>query len=430
MIFNIINANERRALGMLSAVFACSALSLACGSSSPASNDPNEGAPDGALPASKFDPFDVPVSGVTSVQFATFSDGDNLFGLPLREADGLGPLYTRNSCGSCHREGTRGPGFVQKMSVVDVDGLTPLLDQSKLKFGNTVHPLLTAGAKTPILPPGDDPSIKVSERMGPPVLGRGYMEAILDSEIERLQAEQAKRKDAIHGRVNHVTYASERNTDTTFHDHSQGEELIGRFGLKARIATLDDFTADAMQGDMGITSPLRPDEFANPDGLLDDLKPGTDVTADSVNLRANYMRLIAIPRRPEPTEAASSLFAQAKCNVCHAPALHTSPDYPLAMLADIDAPVFTDLLLHDMGLTLSDGVRDIDGEAGPRDWRTAPLLGLRFNRSYLHDGRAATVRDAILAHGDPSSEAYESAQLFLALTGEQQQTLLEFVEAL
>jgi len=427
MIFNI---NKRLAPLLLGAsVGASSAFSVACASSNaPAAATET---PEGVLPAGKGDPFDVPLDGVSKEQVATFDDGDNLFGLPLRDADGLGPLYTRSSCGACHREATRGPGFVQKMSAVGPDGLTPLADQSeKLPFGNTVHPLVTAGAKTPIVPPADDPSIKVSTRVGPPVLGRGYMEAILDSEIERMQDEQSVRDDAIHGRVNHVVYASVRNPDRTFHDHSKGEKLLGRFGLKARVATLDDFTADAMQGDMGITSPLRPEEFPNPDGLLDDLKPGVDVTADSVNLRANYMRLIAIPRRPTAAAVAVALFSQAKCDVCHAPSLHTSADYPLAMLADIDAPVFTDLLLHDMGDALSDGVRDIDGEAGPRDWRTAPLVGLRFNRSFLHDGRAASVRDAIVAHDDPSAESYESAELFLALSKRDQQTLLDFVEAL
>jgi CxxC motif-containing protein (DUF1111 family) len=77
------------------------------------------------------DPFDVPIDGVSHAQALEFADGDSLFGLVLREYDGLGPLYTRASCGACHSEGTRGPGFVQKMSVVEADGVTPSPDQSK-----------------------------------------------------------------------------------------------------------------------------------------------------------------------------------------------------------------------------------------------------------------------------------------------------------
>src|SRR5262249_17017533 len=157
----------------------------------------------------------------------------------------------------------------------------------------------------------------------------------------------------------------------------------------ARVPTLDDFTADALQGDMGITSPLRPDEFPNPDGLKDDRKPGIDVDIDSVNQRAMYLRMIAIPRRAAASDAARALFDQAKCSVCHVPSLRTREDYPLPMLAGVDAPVFTDVLLHDMGDTLADAM--LDGDAHARDWRTSPLIGLRFNKTFLHDGRAHTV---------------------------------------
>lgn len=381
------------------------------------------------------DPVDVPIDGVTAAQLALFSDGDALFGLPLREADGLGPLYTRAACNACHEGGARGPGLVQKMAVVAADGFTPAVDQSKLAFGHTVHPLLAAGAVTPILPPTDDPTVKVSIRVGPPVLGRGYMEAVLDSEIERVASEQAARSDAIHGRVNTVIYGSEANPDTSFHTHKKGDSLIGRFGAKARIGTLDDFVADAMQGDMGITSPLRPEEFANPDGLLDDKKPGIDATADQINLRANYMRLIAIPKRSAANPQGVALFDQAKCSACHVPSLKTRADYPISQLANIDAPIFTDFLLHDMGKSLSDSLPDgVDQGAHARDWRTAPLIGLRFDKTFMHDSRAHSVQEAIVAHdangADTDSEAHESAAAFRALSDADRQTLLEFVTAL
>lgn len=386
------------------------------------------GAGGGAVTFPPGDPFDIAIEGVTAEQKKVFLNGDNLFGLPLREADGLGPLFTRSGCGACHVDGTRGPGSVQKMAVVLADGVTTAPDQSKLPYGHTVHPLLTAGAKTPIQPPADDPSVRVTIRVGPPILGRGYLEAVLDSEILRVAAEQAKRSDGIHGRINHVVYASEPNPDPTFNAHHKGDMVLGRFGLKARIATLDEFTADALQGDMGITSPLRPTEFENPDGLTDDLKPGVDVTAESVNTRAMYMRLTAIPRRIDLTEEGRALFDQARCSVCHVPSMKTRQDYPIALLAGIDAPIFTDLLLHDMGDELSDGM--IDGEAQSRDWRTTPLLGLRFNSTFLHDGRALTVEEAILLHDGKGSEAAESISLFRALSPADHDALLTFVNAL
>jgi CxxC motif-containing protein (DUF1111 family) len=385
------------------------------------------GAGGGAVAKTAGDPFDVPIAGASAAELEAFYDGDTLFGVPLHEADGLGPLYTRASCGACHATGLRGPGSVQKMSVVLDDGVTTSPDQSKLPFGNSAHPLLAAGAQTPVLPP-QDPSVRLSVRVGPPILGRGYIEAVDDAEILRVEAEQAARDDGIHGRVNHVVYASEPNPDPTFNAHQKGDWVIGRVGLKARIATLDEFTADALQSDMGITSPLRPGELPNPDGLTDDMKPGVDVSAASVNARAGYMRLTAVPRRDGLDEAGKALFAEARCDVCHAPSLRTRADYPIALLAGIAAPVFTDLLLHDMGDGLADGVSE--GEAGGRDWRTAPLVGLRFYKTYLHDGRARTIEQAILLHDGEGSEAADSIARFKALSTADHDALLAFVRAL
>jgi len=374
---------------------------------------------------------DLPLSKATSSELDDFATGDVLFDLPERPADGLGPLYTRDNCGSCHTDAARGPGFVQKMSVVEADGVTAAADQSALAYGHTVHPLLVDPAKTPIDPPPDDPSVRVTTRVGPPVLGRGYMEAVDDAEIERVEAEQAAQGGPIQGRINHVTYASEANPDTRFFNYQKGDLVIGRFGVKARVATLDDFTADALNGDMGITSPLRPTEFPNPDGLLDDLKPGVDITADSVNGRAMYMRLLAIPKRATGHDAGAALFTQVGCSTCHVPSLHTRADYPIAALADIDAPVYTDFLLHDMGTALADGMADgVDGQAHSRDMRTAPLIGMRFNRTFLHDGRALTVSDAVNQHHGDGSEANAVLDGFSALSAEQQQQLIDFVSSL
>ncbi len=409
----------------LSALAACSGdPSASTGGSGGTGGDGGTG---GATETFQPDSFDVPIDGIDAAQTKVFLEGDNLFDLVLHEADGLGPLYTRAACGACHETGVRGPGSVQKMVVVEADGVTTAADQSKLPFGHTVHPLTTAGATTPILPP-DDPSVKVTLRVGPPILGRGYLEAIDDASILAREAEQSLRSDMIHGRVNHVVYSSEPNPDPTFNAHKKGDMVIGRFGTKARIATLDEFTADALQGDMGVTSPLRPDEILNPDGLTDDLKQGVDVTADSVNKRAMYIRLTAIPGRKGLTDAGQALFAQAKCDVCHAPSMKTSADYPIAVLAGIDASVYTDMLLHDMGDALADGM--IDGEAQSRDWRTAPLLGLRFNKTFLHDGRAHTVEEAILLHAGEGSEAAESVAIYEGLSAEDNAALLAFVSAL
>jgi len=399
---------------------------MGCGGD-PAVSDPQ------VLEASQgVDRFDVPIAGISAQFEADFNDGDLLFSTPMRAADGLGPLYVRSSCDSCHDAGNRGPGFVQKMSVVEADGVTPAADQSVLAFGHTLRPLTEGEGATPLGPPADAPNVKVTVRIGPPILGRGYVEAIDDSEIERVAALQAERDDGVHGRVNHVLYQSEPDPDARFGAPEKGASLIGRFGLKARIATLDDFVADAFQGDMGITSPFRPNELDNPDHLSDDTKPGIDVGYDSVTLRAMYVRLLAIPVR-HLNELGSELFESTGCSTCHVPSMKTRADYPIPELSGIDAYVYSDLLLHRMGTDLADGLPadpSVDGEADSFDWRTAPLIGLRFSRTYLHDGRAKTIEDAVLMHRGSGSEANFSIDRFEELSTSDRETLLDFVAAL
>lgn len=372
---------------------------------------------------------DVPVPGIGAEWSAEFNRGDVLFDLVLREGDGLGPLYTRQACSSCHAGALRGSGFVQKMSILDPDGVTPAADQSALIWGHTVHPFVAGGATTPVLPP-NDATVRVSTRLGPPVLGRGYLEAVSDEAILATAALQANADDGVRGRVNYVTYASQANDDRRFHDYAPGDTVIGRFGVKARIATLDDFTADALLGDMGITNPLRPEEVPNPDHLVDDGKPGIDATLEDVNQRANYTRLLAIPPRSFSAGNGRALFVEVGCAACHVPSLRTRADYPIEPLADIDAPIYADLLLHDMGDELADGLAETDGQARSRDWRTAPLIGLRYLTTYLHDGRAKTLRDAISMHDGSGSEAHASIVRFDALSEGDQRSLLDFVGAL
>lgn len=399
---------------------------IACSSDPAARDDPGY---DAGPPLTA---VDIPVPGISEEWQAAFNAGDIAFSTPLREADGLGPLYSRASCDACHAEALRGPGGVEKMSVVLADRATPDPDQSRLGHGHTVRPLTTAGATTPILPPEGDPAVKVTLRVGPPVIGRGYVEAVLDSEIERVAAEQLARGGPVRGRVNHVKYGSTTSADARFHTLTAGSDAIGRFGLKARVPTLDDFTADAFQGDLGITSPLRPAELPNPDGLTDDDHPGVDVELGSVVSRATYLRLLAIPSRHLPAGGAE-LFASTGCAECHVPSLRTRADYPVEPLADIEAPLYSDLLLHDMGDDLADGLPtapDLDGEAGSRDWRTPPLIGLRYFRTFLHDGRATSLEAAVLGHRGPGSEANDAVSRFLALSAESHRALLQFVEEL
>jgi CxxC motif-containing protein (DUF1111 family) len=393
------------------------ALLLGCGAPGPTSPP---------LTVVKDRAIDAPLRASNDEEKERFAEGDALFDLPFREADGLGPLYIRTACSSCHQSGLAGPGGVQKMVLVTEDGITPAEDQSALPYGHTVRPFYAAGARTAISVPPQQ-HLKLSSRLGPVVLGRGYLEAIADEEIVRAAA--AQEGTEVSGRVHRVRYVSEPNPGTPFHQHVKGQDnLIGRFGFKARVATLDEFSADAFQGDMGMTSPLRPVELPNPDGLSDDKHPGPDVDLETVNAVADYLRLLEIPLRSPASSEGARLFLQTGCAACHVPSLKTRSDYPIAALAGVDAPVYSDLLLHDMGVALADG--QVEGQAGPREWRTAPLIGVGLVRDLLHDGRAHSVEEAVLLHASEGSEANATVSRFRALSEADRQALLLFVEAL
>lgn len=357
----------------------------------------------------KLDRPNLPLSTLTEHELGRFKLGDALFEATVRESDGLGPLYVRDACSACHVDDGRGPGLVTKAAPLNGD---PELAKKLLPFGSTERPYTSAGARVPLLAT-PDARLRVTHRLPPAVFGRGYLEAVSDTDLERL-AERAKaRTGSARGRLNRLKSGA-----------------IGRFGIKARIATLADFAADALSGDMGVSSPTHPEEPPGPEGLRDDAKPGVDFSAEQVEQLRDYLRGLQIPERQRSDLPARGpeLFAKARCGECHEPAFETSRSYPVAALSGVRAEIYSDLLLHDMGEALSDGLTE-EG-AGPREFRTAPLIGLRFLPSFLHDGSAKTVEQAIVAHGANDSEGRDSARAFAALTSTERRELVKFVEAL
>ena len=101
-------------------------------------------------------------------------------------------------------------------------------------------------------------------------------------------------------------------------------------------------------------------------------------------------------------------------------ALHMSP---FAALAYKRFSPYGDFLLHDIGT--GDGIQQ--GDARPEEIRTPPLWGVKFRAPFLHDGRAATLLDAILMHG---GEAEDSRLDFESLSPEEQDQLIAFLESL
>jgi CxxC motif-containing protein (DUF1111 family) len=118
------------------------------------------------------------------------------------------------------------------------------------------------------------------------------------------------------------------------------------------------------------------------------------------------------------------------CAQCHVPELRTGAS-TIAALSDQPVRLYSDLLLHDMGDALADNRPD--GDANGREWKTAPLWGLRVMRRFLngdaflmHDGRARSVEEAILLHGGEAAAALAGYQ---ALSVADRAALLDFVES-
>lgn len=110
------------------------------------------------------------------------------------------------------------------------------------------------------------------------------------------------------------------------------------------------------------------------------------------------------------------IFSAVGCAKCHVPSLRAEQGY---------VTLYSDLLLHDMGPALDDKI--VQGNATGADWRTTPLVGLSLRNRYLHDGRASTLRDAILAHG---GEGEIVRDRFLELDAAKQRLVYEFLSAL
>jgi CxxC motif-containing protein (DUF1111 family) len=199
------------------------------------------------------------------------------------------------------------------------------------------------------------------------------------------------------------------------------------------------FAGEAYNVEMGVTNELFPQERdENPGCLFNPLPEDTtnfdamaitDVPSD-VEEFAFFMRMLA-PPEPAPDTPSTlngrKLFNQIGCALCHTPAL-TTGTATIAALSNKTVNLFSDLLLHHMGKGLAD--RIVQGEAGPDEFRTAPLWGLGQRIFFLHDGRTKDLLEAIAQHDSPRSEARAVIRNLNSLTESEKQDILNFLRSL
>ncbi len=362
-----------------------------------------------------------PLAGVTPAEFEEFRLGlDDFLEVETAE-EGLGPAFNGTSCAVCHNV----PAVGGISAVSEVRAARRLEDGTFVALaadGESLFHLFSVPghACQPAIPVEANIIIR---RVPIPVFGAGLVEAIDDDTLLAMAAVQARGRDGISGRAALIA------------DRATGDQRVGRFGWKAQHATLLAFGADAYRNEMGITNDLFPSEIAV--GIdqarmrLCDPIPDPEDIADPRTRRrgidnfASFMRLLApVARGPidATTGAGEDVFNAIGCANCHAPTLTTGANAN-PLLHRQPVPLFSDLLLHDVGT--GDGIRQ--GAAEPGEIRTPALWGLRFRRPLLHDGSAATTDDAIARH---RGEAESTRASYERLSDGQKAALRRFLASL
>jgi CxxC motif-containing protein (DUF1111 family) len=394
--------------------------------------------------------------------------------------NGLGPRFNSNQCSSCHSQpaiGGTSPSttvfpFVgpnPETLVYSLDGAQNSLPsfitpngparEARFKFfvnpngslSNTpdggVHDLFVITGRSDagncnLKQPNFHQNLALNNvifRIPTPTFGAGLIENIPDETIYANMQANSRQKQSLG-----ISGDPNRNGN---------DGTISRFGWKAQNKSLEIFSGEAYNVEMGVTNELFQNERASPDeaqagGLPANCKMNptpedatvtnpaqyAEVPSDVVQF-AMFMRLLAPPKPSTTSPGGAQSIANGSrnfnaigCAMCHTPTLQTGNSGVTPALNQVNANLFSDLLVHHMGTNLADGVSQ--GGAGPDQFRSAPLWGLGQRIFLLHDGRTTDLVDAIKEHASSGSEANGVISNFRQLSPQQQQDLLNFLRSL
>jgi CxxC motif-containing protein (DUF1111 family) len=383
-------------------------------------------------------PLGQAVPYATDEQRATFARGLAVGEHRFNLEEGLGPAFNVTFCLSCHEKPMPGgsSGLYRNFFLTGVrDDQGAFFPGMSAGMSGGVIRMYYYGDEEPARPVVPDNINVISQRNAIPFHGVGLIAAIADDVILANEDPDDLDGDGISGRANY---------DRGF---------VGRFGRKSQTVSIEGFIRGPLFNHLGVTSDpltdeqraelpvdssggedrsaavydlafqslLRFSQAAAPDGPLtdDDDAADPEMTTSELFDLVSFAMLLA-PPEPEPltdqTRLGLKAFDAAMCARCHVPRLD-SPRGPL--------PLYSDLLLHDMGEDLADGLEQ--KEATGSEFRTQPLWGVTAVGPYLHDGRAATLDDAIRMHG---GEGEASAKMYAAMDDTTREALLEFLRSL
>jgi CxxC motif-containing protein (DUF1111 family) len=374
--------------------------------------------------------FGDPLSGLSADDLTRFRAGKEEFSATETIAEGLGPVFNEASCMACHvGPGTAVGGSNQRLETRfggkradgSFDAMTEkggsLLQDHGIGiviFDNQAYDYV--GETVPAAKRGQ---IKViAQRRTTPLFGLGLVDATPASTFFQLAVAQRILKPSIAGKASIVPDPSNGN-----------KAALGKFGWKAQVPSLFVFSGDAYLNEMGITNPLFPNENCpqgNCDLLAGNPVPTLNDDGEGVEKFNDFMTFLAPPPRGPRnfvTEYGNHVASAIGCLDCHVQTLRTGPN-AVPSLSDVTYHPFSDFLLHDMG-KLGDGITQ--NRATGKLMRTQPLWGLRTQTRLLHDGRALTIRDAILAH---DGQAAKSRRAFESLGRFESEALLAFLNSL
>ena len=372
--------------------------------------------------------------------------------------EGLGPYFNVTFCGGCHEKPDFG-GSAGHYRDFYIYGET--LQSGAFSPSGPRSGVLTtfSNAKFDTEEEADESQFTPTTKVDPeqaatlytirnpiPFFGIGLLAEVPEAEILSRADPDDQDGDGISGRPN----------------YDQG--YVGRFGLKAQTVSIENFIRGPLFNHLGITSdPLSPakqaqlpvpsvaeDRFdvaeqalevqllhlengeipldvrryaqsaAPSEPLTDeDEVPDPELSEDDLFALVSWAMLLAAPLPGVPDtlgERGEGLFHAMQCAQCHTPALKG----PRGLI-----PAYSDLLLHDMGDELADGI--VMALAGGSEFRTQPLWGITATGPYLHDGRAGTLDEAIVMHG---GEAEGSRNLYVNAEVEDRDALIAFLESL
>jgi CxxC motif-containing protein (DUF1111 family) len=410
-----------------------------------------------------------PIPGLTPHELEYFNAGKADFEEAEEANEGMGPRMNLDSCGGCHSQpaiGGSSPAVNPQVAFANLAGGKDTIPSFLRADGPVrearfvknpdgspdggVHALFTVTGR----PGADGCTISQPDfatelgknnvifRIPTPVFGTGLIEMIPDSALLANRTSNLTSKIAL-GIAGRLNFQVAGRTITGQTNNNGNDGTISRFGWKAQNKSLLIFAGEAYNVEMGVTNDLFPTEreevaqcqFGSHPNSVSNLEAGTPVDMmSSIEKFAVFMRLSAppTPSTNSPGSALSiaagrTLFTTTGCAFCHTPSLKTGPS-AIAALANQLVNLFSDLMTHDMGVGLADGISQ--GEAGPREFRTAPLWGLGQRIFLLHDGRTADLITAIRAHQSSGSEANGVMGRFNNLTEGQKQSLLNFLRSL